>query len=159
MAQVATSAYGQSVQSRAVAKNARQAESDSLWALHDQQIQFNAAATEQMTERARTANAELAALNALFADSGLSGNTQERIAGVAAAQANADMGTIERNRQNRVNQSNNEVAAVRARTQSAINSAPRPSYLGTGLQIAAIGAADYEKRNPRRPRDDGPAHG
>jgi hypothetical protein len=150
MAQVAVGAYGQSQQASAVRKNARQAESDSLWALHDQQIQSNAAATDQMTARARAAMAEAGTFNAIFADSGLSGNTQERISAVAAGQANEDIGTIERNRQNRVNQGNNDVAAVRARTQSAINGSPAPSLIGTGLQIAALSANEYNRQNPKK---------
>lgn len=150
MAQVAVGAYGQSQNSKAVRRNAVQAEEDAFAGIHDQQIQTNAQATDQMVDRSRAAMMEAGNLNAIFADSGLSGNTQERIAAVTEGAAQRDLTTIERNRVNKINQSNSEVSAVRARTQSTINGAKGPSLVGTGLQIAAIGAADYDKRNPRR---------
>jgi hypothetical protein len=148
MAQVAIGAIGQSRQASSVRRNARFAESDALWGLHDQQVQIDAQATDTMVDRSRQVMMQAGHLNALFADSGLSGNTQDRIAAVTGMQADADLTTIERNRANKQNQTNNETAAIRARTQSTINGAKGPSLLGTGLQIAAVyaNAKDKEKR-------------
>lgn len=148
MAQVAVGAYGQNQQASAVRKNALQAQQDALYGLHDQQVQIDAQATDQMTDRSKAAMSEVGTLNAIFADSGVSGNTQDRIAAVAGINASADMATLDRNRVNKQNQTQADAASIRARTQSQINGSPRASVLGTGLQIAAIGANEYNRQNP-----------
>lgn len=148
MAQVAMSAYGQNQQASATRSNAIKAEQDGLQGVFNQQVQINAQATDQMTDRSRAAMSEVGTLNAIFADSGLSGNTQDRMVAVAGINAAADEATIARNRDNRLTQTQADAAAIKARTQSAINGSPRASVLGTGLQIAAIGANEYQRQNP-----------
>jgi hypothetical protein len=149
MAQVAVGAVGQARQARAVATNARAAEAASLYGLSEQTLQYDQQNTDRMTDRARQAMADVGSLNAIFADANLSGNTQDRIAAVTEGDALRDLTTLDRNTANRANQAQADATAIRARTQSTINSARPPSILGTGLQIAAYGAEAYDKAHPR----------
>jgi hypothetical protein len=113
--------------------------------LIDQMHQRDAQATDQMTARSKQAMTTAGSLNAIFADSGVSGNSQDRIADVAAGNAQVDLTTIESNRQQASNQGTNEADALRAQAQARINSVPRPSVLGTGLQIGAAGLSAYDR--------------
>lgn len=147
MASTAASAIGAQRTAREQERNALSAQQDANAGLIEQMHESNQAATDQMVERSRAAMRDLGAVNAVFADSGLSGNSQDRIGTVIEGQASRDITSIEANREARINQQTAEGAAIRARTQSGINSSPRPSVLGTGLQIAAAGADYYDRRN------------
>jgi hypothetical protein len=133
---------------KATDKAAGQAQQDAMAGLSDQLYQANQQATDQMVARSKQAVREAGAMNAIFADSGLAGASQDRLLAEAEANAQADLTTIERNRTNRENQGQSEAAAIRARAQSEVNKAPRPSLLGTGLQIAAAGADYYARKQP-----------
>ena len=145
VASTAASAVGGYRTAREQERNALSAQQDANAGLVEQMHQTNQQATDQMVERSRAAMRDLGTINAVFADSGLSGNSQDRIATVTAGQAERDLTSIEANREARINQQSAEGAAIRARTQSAINSSPRPSILGAGLQIATSGL-DYYSR-------------
>lgn len=98
-----------------------------------------------MTERSKQAVRDLGTLNALFADSNLSGNTQDRLSAEVKGLAAADIATIDRNRGSRGTQTAAESAAIRARAQSQLNSTPYPSILGAGLKIASTSIDYYDK--------------
>jgi hypothetical protein len=149
MAQVVIGAVGQNRQANATQSAALAAQQDAYAGLHAQQLQLNQNTTDQMVARSRDAMREAGTLQAIFADSGLSGNSQERIAAVQQQDAAADQTTLERNRQNKITQSEAEGSAIAARTQSTINAARRPSLVGTGLQIGVIGMEEYRRTNPR----------
>lgn len=151
MAQVAMGAVGQAQASRQNASAAIQAQSASIAGLNEQTLQFNQQQTDQMTTRSRQAMNDVGTLNAIFADSGLSGNSQDRIKNVTEGQAQTDLTTLDRNVSNRGSQATAERSAITARTQSQINSVRGPSVLGTGLQIAAIGASEYDRQHPKKP--------
>jgi hypothetical protein len=119
--------------------NVRDATAASYSATQDQRVQINAQATDQMNARAQQAMRDAGTLNAIFADSGLSGNTQDRLATESQANATQDITTIERNRAAGITQTANEAAAARARLQSQSNAVRAPSLIGTGLQIAGAG--------------------
>ncbi len=118
-------------------------------AIQDQRTQTNAQAADQMNERAKQAMRDAGTLNTIFADSGLSGNTQDRLVTESAATASQDIATMERNRAAGITQTSEEAAGVRARAQSQINSVRQPSLIGTGLQIAGAGL-DYAQRTSGR---------
>ncbi len=138
-------AVGQYQTSLRTSRAALNAQRDANAGLEAQQHQADQQATEQMVERSRRAVAEIGQMNAIFADTGVSGNTHDRLVNEAQANADADLTTIERNRQNRATQNDFEGAAIQAQAQARINSAPRPSIIGTGLQIAS----DYYKNKPK----------
>lgn len=144
MAQVVVGYAGQRQQARDVRTNALAAQDDAFAGIEAQQLQVNAHASDVATERSRQALQEAGTLSAIFADSGLSGASQERIKATAAGSAARDLDTIERNRQNRITQSNAEAGGVAVKTQSTINSVKHPSLIGAGLQIAVL---DAERRN------------
>ena len=148
MAQVAIGAVGQSRAVSANAHNAIEAQAAAMAGLQEQTLQYEQATTDQMTARARQAMADVGRLNAVFADTGLSGNSQERIAHVTEGEAIADETTLERNVSNRASQATAEANAIRARTLTQINSVPRTSALGAGLQIAGYAVNAYDKKHP-----------
>lgn len=150
VASTAAAAYAQHQGSKATSAASREAQDAANAGLDARGRQVNANAPDEMVDRSKQALRELGAMNTIFADSGLAGNTQNRLAGEVEGNAQADLTTVERNRQAAATQNASEGAAIRARAQSQINSAPRPSILGTGLQIAATGANYYASRNPPR---------
>lgn len=150
VASVAASAYGQQQTARATTQNANDSADAASVQLREQQHQVDQKATEELVARSQQGQLEVGALNAIFADTGLAGNSQGRIINHAEGNAYVDMTTIERNRQAGVSQGAVQAAQIRARQQSQINSAPRPSLIGTGLQIVAAGTDAYTRRTPAR---------
>lgn len=138
------SAVGAADAARRNAHQAQDATTQSYGALQDQRIQLDAQSTDQMNERSKQAMRDAGTLNNIFADSGLSGNTQERLANESAATASQDITTMERSRAAGISQTGNEASAMRARAQSQVNQVRQPSLIGTGLQIAGA-ALDYGK--------------
>ena len=145
MATAVMGTIGQRQQRKATEQSANAARDDAFAGLNAQQLQINAQASDQATDRSRQAAMQAGTLTAIFADSGLSGASQDRIAAVAAGSASRDIDTIERNRQNKITQTNTEGNAIAARAASTINAVKRPSYLGAGLQIAALEAERRSK--------------
>jgi hypothetical protein len=113
--------------------------------LLDKQQQTNAQATDQMTARSKQAIKDAGTLDSIFADSGLTGNTQARLQAEVSGNAAADETTIERNREAGINQSEYQADAIRANAQNQENRTPRPSVLGTGLMIVGAGVNAMRK--------------
>lgn len=147
-ASVALSAYGQNQQAKQSAAAGKTAAENANLQTEQQLIQTNQSATDQMSDRARAAMRTAGTLNAVFGDSGLTGNSQNALLAENDANAQQDISTIGRNRDNAGNQAYSQNDAMRANIQSNVNSVRRPSILGTGLQIASTGADYYSRRNP-----------
>ena len=112
-------------------------------------MQENQATTDQMVARSRDAVREVGTLEAIFADSGLSGNSQERVLADAERAASEDITTLGRNRYLRIEQGHAELAASRAAAQSRTNSTPRPSLIGAGLNAAGV-LVERRLREPKQ---------
>jgi hypothetical protein len=112
----------------------------------EQQKQITAQATDKMTERAKEAMVERGRLRAIQGESGLSGNTSDRILRESYFNEGQDIASIESNRKNSIKQSKLEAEGLRAQNQSRINSIKRPSLIGTGLQIGTALALDRQSR-------------
>jgi len=120
-------------QAQQSASNA-QTEAD-MAALGEQQIQINAAADEDIGQRAREAMIERGRLRAVAADSGLTDNTG-RIENESRFAEGADITSIDANRKRSLTQNAAEAKAAAARGQARSASIKQPSLIGTGLQIA-----------------------
>lgn len=145
MLQIGASTAAQAQQYRTNRRSALEAEAFANMGIAGRVMQENQATTDQMVKRSRDAMREVGSLNAIFADSGLEGNSHDRIIAEAEGAADHDAATLARNRDLRIEQGNAEIAANRANAQTRINSAPRPSIVETGLQIA--GATIKPKRD------------
>lgn len=106
-----------------------------------QQAQVNKQATDEMSARARENQIEAARLRVVNGESGLFGNTNDRILGESYFNLGSDVASIESNRAAQQKQLTQEAKSIRAGTQSQMSQVTRPSLIGTGLQIAA-GATD-----------------
>lgn len=109
-----------------------------------QQYEQNAdRASSEMSQRAREARIESARLHVLGAESGLNGNTQDRIYRESDFNLGSDIASIEGNRRRIDEQTEQEAKGIAAGAASKINTLPRPSIIGTGLQIAGGFAGAY----------------
>lgn len=110
-----------------------------------QQNQINEQASQQMGARALAAMQERGKLRAVAADSGLGGNSQERlIAGTNIAE-NTDMATLEANRLANTSQSQRSKTSDVRQGNQQIAAMPQPSLLGVGLQIAGAATDAYTR--------------
>lgn len=114
-------------------------------AIEEQQTQITKKATDEMQERSQQAAIERGRLRAIQAESGLIGNSQDRIIGESYFNESTDIASIEANRKAEIQQSNTQLQGVATRTQSNLNSIKQPSYLGAGLQIGTA-VAGYKQR-------------
>jgi hypothetical protein len=146
IAQGIAGAYGQNQRYRANRSAADQAHEDATAGLAEQRWQLQAKNTDEMVERSRQATLEQGFIEAMFADSGLTGNTQARIAAVSAGNAERDLTTMERNGAARTNQSHQQQAEIDARRRAQTNSVQRPSFVGTALQIGVAGAEARQRK-------------
>lgn len=116
-------------------------------AIEEQQAQISKNATDEMQARAQQGAIERGRLRAIQAESGLIGNTQDRIVGESYFNESTDIASIEANRKNSIEQSNRQLQGVATSTQSKLNSIKQPSYLGAGLQIGtAVAGYKQSKR-------------
>lgn len=148
VASAAANASNQARMAEQTDRNALAAQIDANAGLQQRMHQSDQQATDQQVERSRQAVRDLGNVTTIFADSGLSGNSQDRLSAITEGAGYQDAATIERNRASRVSQDQMEGSAISARTQSTINSAVRPSVLGTGLQIAGAGIDYYYRTHP-----------
>jgi hypothetical protein len=111
--------------------------------VHDQIGQINDNAEDQMSQRAREALIERGRIRAIQGESGLIGNTQDRIVGESYFNEATDMASIESNRKNQVMQTINEANGNRASAQSKINTVKQPSLIGAGLMIGTDAVKGY----------------
>jgi len=113
-------------------------------AIEEQQAQISKNATDEMQARAQQGAIERGRLRAIQAESGLIGNTQDRIVGESYFNESTDIASIEANRKNEITQSNRQLQGVTTSTQSRLNAIKQPSYLGAGLQIGTA-VAGYKQ--------------
>lgn len=123
-------------QADAAESSARAANQANMDAYATQQKQINAAATDEMSDRAREAMIQRGKLRVLAAESGLTGASQLQQERQSQFDEGFDLSRIEGNRKNAQNQSYLDAQAGRAQNQSRINSIKQPSLVGAGLQIA-----------------------
>ncbi|OAM52926.1 hypothetical protein A7981_05695 [Methylovorus sp. MM2] len=120
--------------------------------VQEQQKQINANAQDDMSQRAREATIERGRLKAIQGESGLIGNTADRIMNESYFNEESDIASIESNRVNSIKQSSLEAQGLTARTQSELNSIKRPSALSAGLQIGtAVAGYKQATAKPKTP--------
>jgi hypothetical protein len=148
MASTVAQTAGQAQTYRANVNAANTAYVDQVTGIGERQHQMDQAAVDQMTQRSRQGMEEVAAVQAIFADSGMSGNSQDRVVADAQRASSRDLTTMERNRDLVRQQSSSEVAAAGATRTSRINSVAHPNFIGAGLQIAGS-YVDYQSRQSK----------
>lgn len=122
--------------------------------LQTQYAQTNKQAMEEMSIRARENLIENARLRAFAGESGLAGISNDRIQNESMFNFGTDISSIESNRQSSLRQLYREGRETRAGATSRINQMPRPSLIGTGLQIAGVAvdsAATYKAAKNKLP--------
>lgn len=143
----AVSAVAQYQQGRQDAKAADAANlanyNQAMVTANEQQRQVNMKAADDMNTRARQALIDRGRLRAAAGESGVMGNSIDRIANEQYYVYGSDIAAIETNRANAINQTQLEKQGIRASTQGRINTTPRPSALGAGLQIAGAAFGAY----------------
>jgi len=100
---------------------------------YDQQ---NREAMNQQSQRYQEYLVDMGRLRAAGAESGLFGNTNERLADVTTNKAEQDMATIESNRQAATQNTNYQGQSSYRKSQGQLANIQRPTIIGTGLQIA-----------------------
>lgn len=122
--------------------------------LQTQYAQTNKQAVEEMSVRARESMIENSRLRAWAGESGLAGISNDRILNESQFNLGTNISSIESNRQASLRQQYREGREVRAGATSKINQMPRPSLIGTGLQIAGVAvdsAATYKAAKNKLP--------
>lgn len=104
-------------------------------ALIEQQRQINSQAADKMNERAKQAKIEQGRLRTIQGESGLSGNSQDRVLGESLFNEGTDIASIEGNREASIKQSRMQAQATRSSSRNSLASVNQPSLIGTGLQI------------------------
>jgi hypothetical protein len=140
---------GQTQTYRANASAANTAYVDQVTGINERNLQEQRGVTDQMNARSRQAMQEIGTMQAIFADSGASGASQDRVIADAERAAAADMTTMDRNRAAINTQANMERVGAAATRTSRINGVARPSLIGAGLQIAGA-YLDYKQRTPSK---------
>ncbi|MGP1718245.1 MAG: virion core protein, T7 gp14 family [Methylophilus sp.] len=132
-------------QAKAAQKSLNAESANQALAIEEQQEQISKKATDEMQDRSQQATIERGRLRAIQAESGLLGNTQDRIVGESYFNESTDIASIEANRKAEITQSNRNLQGLGASTQSKLNSIKQPNYLGAGLQIGAQAATGYQQ--------------
>lgn len=109
---------------------------------YDQQ---NREAMNQTSQRYQEYLVDMGRLRAAGAESGLLGNTNERLADVTTNKAFADMATIESNREGAVQNTNYQGISASQKAAGQLTNIQRPSIVGTGLQIVGELGSVYGK--------------
>jgi hypothetical protein len=112
-------------------------------ALAEQRGQIKAKAADEMSERARVALIERGRLRAIAGDSGVTGNSQQRVEDESRFLEGQDLSAIEMNRENALKQNTRNVTAAQLDAQRQKLGVAAPSLLGAGLQIAGAAAKTY----------------
>jgi hypothetical protein len=118
-----------------------QAEAEEREALAEQARQTDMQTIEEMSDRAREAWRERGRLQAIAADSGLEGISQERLLQQSYFNEGFDLTAIDANRDRVKEQLKRGVRAAEARGSLQRSGIQRPSLIGAGLQIG--GALAY----------------
>lgn len=114
-------------------------------AITDGQEQAHAQAQEQMSERAKQAWQDSARLAVAAGEAGTSGNSVDIQMGDIQMGKATDVATIASNLQNKDKQIALGRKGLAAETQSKLNGASGPSWIGGGLQIAGAGYGAYQQ--------------
>lgn len=130
-------------QSKAVANAANASLKNQMDQLSLAQAQTNEQTSDAQSERARQAMVERGRLQAIFGESGMQGLSADRIFGESYFNEGTDIASLENDRQNKIQQLQLEKSGASAQYVSRVNSAPRPSALTAGLQIAGSAASLY----------------
>ncbi len=110
----------------------------------EQYKQINKAAMDDQAGLHTSYLIDSARIQAISAESGLQGNTQDRIVGEAENNSSSDMATLERNRTNQQNQARTQSAAQMNKANLQLAGIKRPSNVGTALQIGGAVASAYK---------------
>lgn len=114
----------------------------------------NRAASDAKSARAREAKIEQGRLRVITGESGLAGNSNDKILEEGMFNEGFDIATIEANRQSQLKQIQMDAQGDRAASNRRANQIQSPSLIGAGLQIAghvAGAASTSAKLNaPRR---------
>jgi hypothetical protein len=111
--------------------------------LQFQENQVNEQASQQMSERALEAMRQRGRLQAAFADSGVSGNSQVRAFNSVDMASGMDMATIEANRSGQIAQGQDQKRSASRQATQDIQAIRMPSLLGAGLKIVGSGIDAY----------------
>lgn len=117
-----------------------------------QKEQVNEQAADEMSARAKQAQAAEARLKVAAGESGVSGVSEDRNEAEVQFNASQDIATIENNRQAKMKQINAGIDASNAKGESAAASIREPSMLGSGLQIAGTWAKQKAAEEAPAPR-------
>lgn len=109
----------------------------------EQQQQITKQSIDEMSARAREATIERGRLKAIQGESGLMGNSQDRVMNESYFNEGTDMASIEGNRKASLKQSQLEAKGIASGAQSQMNAIKRPFLIGAGLQIGAAGVQGY----------------
>lgn len=124
-------------------------------AAQDNYRQTDAAASQQMSERALEAKREQSRLKVIAGESGsLGGLSADRLMNESEFNANSDIATIESNRSNANLQTQREAKAGKVNATNQLASVQRGSLLGAGLQIGGAyvaGRASEARANGVKP--------
>ncbi len=142
-ASAVASHVGQARTARATYNAAVASSEADAYALADRRAQESQAVSDQKSARVREGERQLGQINAMLGDAGYSGGTADRLKVEADNAVAADLATLSRNESLSSGQIQREQTASMARAQSIVNQTPRPSILGTGLQIAGAGLNAY----------------
>lgn len=132
-------AYGAN---RSAAINAYNAQ---LNALSLEQGQIDRQSSQEMSDRAKQAQAAMARLRVAAGESGISGVSVDAASNEISLNEGQDMATLENNRRARANQLNMQAQGMYAQTQSQINAVRPGSLIGMGLQIGAGSLSSFTK--------------
>lgn len=105
--------------------------------------EINKSAMDESARRRTEHLIDQARLRAIGGEAGVWGATQERIYGEAENDAEADLATIEGNRQRQAEQAHTQGLAQSTQAGVQLSGIRRPSAIGSGLQIVGAGVSAY----------------
>lgn len=105
--------------------------------------EINKSAMDESARRRTDYLVESARLKAVGSESGLWGNTQERIVQGVENDAQSDLATIESNRQRQAEAAHTQGLARSSQAGAQLSGIRRPSKFGAGLQIVGAGVSAY----------------
>lgn len=113
--------------------------------------QDNDQLNQNQTERSKAAMFERGKLNAAYGESGLIGESLDRILNQSDFNLGTDLSTMEANRSNLTKQTMLEGQGLRNTAQSRFNAVTRPNNLDTGLKIAGAAVNAYSSYQATKP--------
>lgn len=114
-------------------------------ALGLEQGQIDRQSSQDMSDRAKQAQAAMARLRVAAGESGISGVSVGASENEISLNEGQDMATMENNRRAKANQLNMQAQGMYAQTQSQINAVRPGSLIGMGLQIGSGSLSSFSK--------------